>query len=236
MLNTPAMNQLTEPPAVALDLHQAGHMAEAERRYQAILKESPDHADALHYLGVLLHQRGDNERAAQLLDRALSLAPDDTACWSSRGLVAGAIGDLPYSVRCYEQALSIDPAFANTRNNLGIALQKGAARDQLSQPGCALKPHDLTNDIHDFADTADTAALIKQLDLVITVNTSVAHLAGALGKPVWVFLPANDDWRRMLDRDDSPWYSGMRLFKQTTLGDWAEPVARAKAALMGNES
>jgi tetratricopeptide (TPR) repeat protein len=201
------MNQLAERLAVALDLHQAGHMAEAERRYQAILKESPDHADALHYLGVLLHRRGDNERDAQLLDRALSLVPDDTACWSSRGLVAGAIGDLPYSVRCYEQALSIDPAFANARNSLGTVLQKGAACDQLSQLGCALKPHDLTNNIHDFA---DTAALIKRLDLVITVNTSVAHLAGALDKPVWVFLPANDDWRRMLDRDDRPRYSGMR--------------------------
>ena len=67
---------------------------------------------------------------------------------------------------------------------------------------------------------------------MITVDTSVAHLAGALGKPVWVFLPANYDWRWMLDRDDSPWHPGMRLFKQTTLGDWTDPVARVKAALM----
>ena len=66
----------------------------------------------------------------------------------------------------------------------------------------------LTDDIHDFA---DTAALIEQLDLVITVDTSVAHLAGALGKPVWIFLPANYDWRWMLDRDDSPWYPHTRL-------------------------
>ncbi|QIE22006.1 Photosystem I assembly protein Ycf3 [Caballeronia sp. SBC1] len=581
------MNQLAEPLAVALDLHQAGHMAEAESGYRAILKEHPDHVDALHYLGVLLHQRGDNEGAAKWLDRALGLAPHGSACWSNRGLVAAALGDLPHAVECYERALAIDPAFANARNNLGTALQKqgrfdesieqlqtllaqdpdfidarlnlgstlasakrydealaayretlardpsnfhahfgegnalrelkrfdesvaslrralalkpdhfeanvnlgttlglcgkfveaeaqyrraltlrddpqihvcvgatigsqgrfeeeepyyrhaltlapdhadalhnlallqlrrgnfkegwalhevrwrsskykpmsvpgvpewrgeslkgktllvageqghgdmmqfaryvtmlekmgatvdmwvpeniveliqsvpgmhtalhlgpthgydfwvpsmsvphhlaervpavladipymsvsaerigswpervkklagtrrkigivwagsptfgndqfrsmpfaawspfaevantewfslqkGAARDQLSQPGCALRPHDLTDDIHDFA---DTAALIEQLDLVITVDTSVAHLAGALGKPVWVFLPANYDWRWMLDRDDSPWYPRTRLFKQTTLGDWTEPVARAKAALM----
>ena len=85
-----------------------------------------------------------------------------------------------------------------------------------------LKPHDLTEQIHDFA---DTAALIEQLDLVITVDTSVAHLAGALGKPVWVLLPANYDWRWMLDRDDSPWYPTMRLFKQTLLGDWSTVVA-----------
>jgi tetratricopeptide (TPR) repeat protein len=586
-MNTPAMNQLSAPLAAALDLHQAGHMAEAESGYRAILKERPDHADALHYLGVLLHQRGDNEDAAKLLDRALALAPDASACWSNRGLVAAALGDLPHAVACYERALAIDPSFSNARNNLGTALQKqgrfdasieqhetllaqdpdfidarlnlgstlasakrhdealavyretlardpsnfhahfgegnalrelkrfdeavaslhralalrpdhfeanvnlgttlglfgkfveaeaqyrraltlrddpqihvcvgaaigsqgrfeeeeahyrhaltlapdhadalhnlallqlrrgnftegwalhevrwrsskykpmnvpgvpewrgeplqgktllvageqghgdmiqfaryvtvlermgatvdmwvpeniveliqsvrgvrralpigptneydywtpsmsvphrvahlvpgvvadtpymsvsaerigswparvkklagtrrkigivwagsptfgndqfrsmpftawspfaavantewfslqkGAARDQLSQPGCALKAHDLTDDIHNFA---DTAALIEQLDLVITVDTSVAHLAGALGKPVWVFLPANYDWRWMLDRDDSPWYPHTRLFKQTTLGDWTEPVARAKAVLM----
>jgi tetratricopeptide (TPR) repeat protein len=581
------MNQLSAPLAIALENHQAGHMADAESGYRAILEEHPDHVDALHYLGVLLHQRGDNEHAAKLLDRALSLALDAAACWSNRGLVAAALGDLPYAVECHERALAIDPAFSNARNNLGVALQKqglfneaieqhktllaqdpdffdarlnlgstfaaakrydealsvyreallrnpgsfdahfgegnalrelkrfneavaslhralalrpdhfeanvnlgttlglhgkfveaeaqyrraltlrddpqihvcvgaaigsqgrfekeepyyrhaltlapdhadaqhnlallhlrrgefkegwalhevrwrsskykaieipgvpewrgeplggrtlllvgeqghgdmmqfaryaavleqmgatvdmwvpeniveliqsvrgvrraltrgptneydfwtpsmsvphrvadlvpgvladtpymsvsaerigtwparveklaggrrkigmvwagsptfgndqfrsmpfaawspladvaniawfslqkGAARDQLSYSDCALKPHDLTDDIHNFA---DTAALIEQLDLVMTVDTSVAHLAGALGKPVWVFLPANYDWRWMLNRDDSPWYPRMRLFKQTTLGDWTAPVAQTKAALM----
>jgi len=118
---------------------------------------------------------------------------------------------------------------ADVTNTAWFSLQKGAARDQLSHAGCALKPHDLTDDIHDFS---DTAALIEQLDLVMTVDTSVAHLAGALGKPVWVFLPANNDWRWMQNRDDSPWYPHTRLFKQTTLGDWTAPVAQAKGALM----
>jgi len=94
-MNTPAMNQLAELLAAALDLHQAGHMAEAESGYRAVLKEHPDHIDALHYLGVLLHQRGDNEGAAKLLDRALGLAPDASACLANRGLVAAALGDLP---------------------------------------------------------------------------------------------------------------------------------------------
>ena len=107
-----------------------------------------------------------------------------------------------------------------------FSLQKGPARTQLTH--AALKPHDLTDHIQDFA---DTAALIEQLDLVIAVDTSVAHLAGALGKPVWVLLPANYDWRWMLDRDDSPWYPTMRLFKQTTLGDWEPVVRRVKEAL-----
>jgi tetratricopeptide (TPR) repeat protein len=108
-----------------------------------------------------------------------------------------------------------------------FSLQKGPARAQLE--GAALALHDLTEQIQDFA---DTAALIEQLDLVITVDTSVAHLAGALGKPVWVLLPANYDWRWMLDRNDSPWYPTMRLFKQTSLGDWSTVAAAVRTALM----
>jgi Flp pilus assembly protein TadD len=74
-------------------------------------------------------------------------------------------------------------------------------------------------------DLADTAALIDNLDLVITVDTATAHLAGALGKPVWVLLPFVPDWRWMLDRTDSPWYPTMRLFRQPALGQWS-PVVR----------
>ena len=71
-------------------------------------------------------------------------------------------------------------------------------------------------------DFADTAALISHLDLVITVDTAVAHLAGALGIPVWLALPLIPDWRWLLEREDSPWYPSMRLFRQSTWGDWAE--------------
>ena len=71
----------------------------------------------------------------------------------------------------------------------------------------------------------DTAALIDALDLVITVDTSVAHLAGALGKPVWIMLPKVPDYRWMLDRNDTPWYPSARLFRQTTSGDWSDVVS-----------
>ena len=67
----------------------------------------------------------------------------------------------------------------------------------------------------------DTAAIMKNLDLVITSDTSVPHLAGALGVPVWVALPFVPDWRWLLDRGDSPWYPTMRLFRQGRAGDWA---------------
>jgi hypothetical protein len=84
------------------------------------------------------------------------------------------------------------------------------------------------NALRDFA---DTAGLIEQLDLVITVDTAVAHLAGALGKPVWILLPFSPDWRWLLDRSDSPWYPSARLFRQQRLGDWQPVIAEASAAL-----
>jgi hypothetical protein len=81
---------------------------------------------------------------------------------------------------------------------------------------------------------ADTAAIISLLDLVISVDTSVVHLAGALGKPVWVLLPRAPDWRWMLDRDDSPWYPTARLFRQTRWRDWSNVIGRVAAELSAN--
>ena len=79
---------------------------------------------------------------------------------------------------------------------------------------------------------ADTAGLIAQLDLVIAVDTAVAHLAGALGKPVWLLLPAAPDYRWLLDRSDSPWYPTMRLFRQHSAGDWESVLAAVAMATM----
>jgi ADP-heptose:LPS heptosyltransferase len=80
-------------------------------------------------------------------------------------------------------------------------------------------------------DFADAVALIENCDLVISVDTSIAHLAGAMGKEVWVLLPKIADWRWMLDREDSPWYPRMRLFRQRDEGDWAELLSRVADAL-----
>jgi tetratricopeptide (TPR) repeat protein len=82
-----------------------------------------------------------------------------------------------------------------------------------------------------LADFAQTAAMIAQLDLVITVDTAVAHLAGAMGKPVWILLPFAPDWRWMLDRLDSPWYPTMRLFRQSEFGQWDEVLAQVAESL-----
>ena len=83
----------------------------------------------------------------------------------------------------------------------------------------------------DFEDFADTAALVSHLDLVISVDTAVAHLAGAMGVPVWLLLPFSPDWRWLLDRSDSPWYPSARLFRQAQAGDWAPVVLQVAQAL-----
>jgi tetratricopeptide (TPR) repeat protein len=82
-----------------------------------------------------------------------------------------------------------------------------------------------------LADLADTAAIIAMLDLVITIDTSIAHVAGALGKPMWVLLPFSADWRWLRERSDSPWYPTARLFRQPAPGDWQSVVRRVAEAL-----
>lgn len=106
---------------------------------------------------------------------------------------------------------------AETRGVSWYSLQTGW-KDALPFPMI-----DLTCHIRDFG---DTAALISQLDLVITVDTAVAHLAGALGKPACLMLPYAPDWRWMLEREDSPWYPTMRLFRQQKAGDWESVIQR----------
>ncbi len=96
-----------------------------------------------------------------------------------------------------------------------------AARDDLRHFGDALD------------DFADTAAILAQLDLVITIDTAVAHLAGALGRPTWVLLEHDPAWQWMLDREDSPWYPTARLFRQSSRGDWAGVIQTVRDRLAG---
>jgi hypothetical protein len=114
-----------------------------------------------------------------------------------------------------------------------ISLQKRASPDELSAASGNGPP---IIDLGDDFDTAsgpfmDTAAVMKNLDLVIACDTSVAHLAGALGVPVWLALPFVPDWRWLLDRSDSPWYPTMRLFRQKQPGNWASVFEDLQSAL-----
>jgi hypothetical protein len=98
-----------------------------------------------------------------------------------------------------------------------FSLQKGDAASDIQRLGLEKRIADHGQELKSFS---DTAALIANLDLVISIDTAVAHLAGALGKPVWVLLPFAADWRWLLNRADSPWYPTARLFRQPRIGDW----------------
>jgi tetratricopeptide (TPR) repeat protein len=114
------------------------------------------------------------------------------------------------------------------------SLQFGAGREQISQLQPNACPIDRLIDLGDeLKDFTHLAAIVANLDLVITIDSAVAHLAGALGKPVWILLNKGCDWRWFLDRENSPWYPTARLFRQSTAGDWQEVIERVEAALRG---
>ena len=170
-------------------------------------------------------------------DPYLRAEPADLAAW--RGCLGDAGGDGRIGL-----VWAGSPTHRNDRNRsispalLGLLLDTPGADFyslQVGPAGAALAELDPAGRVADLAphigDFADTAAAVECLDLIITVDTAVAHLAGGLGKPVWVLLPFSPDWRWMLDRDDSPWYSSMRLFRQQRSGDWAAVVKRLREAL-----
>ncbi|NVD70067.1 tetratricopeptide repeat protein [Duganella sp. BJB1802] len=110
-----------------------------------------------------------------------------------------------------------------------ISLQKGPGEDEALAPPAGMTLQAIGPQLRDFA---DTAAVIANLDLVISVDTAVAHLAGAMGKPCWLLLPDyRCDWRWMTERSDTPWYPSMRLFRQPEGGGWAPVIAEVAAAL-----
>jgi Flp pilus assembly protein TadD len=136
--------------------------------------------------------------------------------------------DIGYVTRQKSVPLALLAPVIAASNASFVSLQLGAAG--------MLAPHgepgerivDLTADIHDFG---DTAAIIAELDLVISSDTSVAHVAGALGKPIWMLDRYNTCWRWRLAADHSPWYPTMRIFRQQKFGDWSEPLTYLAAAL-----
>jgi Tfp pilus assembly protein PilF len=165
-------------------------------------------------------------------NRYLSADPARTQAWRARLLDGRTIGARKVGIAFAgnpqhpaDRRRSIPADFDVTLPDIPglsfVNLQHGGSAGQLSLP-------DLTPWMTDFA---ETAALIVNLDLVVTVDTAVAHLAGALGKRVWILLPHAPDWRWMLGRSDSPWYGSARLFRQPAAGDWTTVLARVMQAL-----
>lgn len=114
-------------------------------------------------------------------------------------------------------------------SNIGwISLQKGDRASDAATPPAGMAIHDPMHEVRDFA---DTAAIVANLDLVISVDTSVAHLAGAMGKPVFLLDRADNCWRWLSGRNDSPWYPSLRIFRQHRAGDWEPVIQEVTAAL-----
>ena len=159
--------------------------------------------------------------------------PMETDAWAQRlsanGLRVGLVwAGNPKHTRDRQRSIALEQLGRLTRMQ-GVtfySLQKGAAStDPASSP---LPIIDLSEHLEDFA---VTAAVIANLDLVICVDTAVAHLAGAMGKPVWLLLAHVCDWRWLRDRTDSPWYPTMRLFRQQAIGRWGDVLERVEQGL-----
>lgn len=130
-----------------------------------------------------------------------------------------------FPVRCFERIAALPGVRL-------IALQKEHGLDQLIRLPPGMRIEQLGNDFDAGPDAfLDSAAAMASLDLIITSDTAIAHLAGALGRPVWVVLKCGADWRWLKNRDDSPWYPTMRLFRQDKLGDWQSAFAKVERAL-----
>jgi Flp pilus assembly protein TadD len=162
----------------------------------------------------------------------LAANPDAVALWRERLAV------LPG--RRVGLAWAGNPLFAaDARRSIpapalaALADISGVSFVSLQKDGASAPPLALADWTADLTDFADTAALVEALDLVIAVDTSVAHLAGALGRPVWLLNRFDTCWRWMLGRDDSPWYPTLRQFRQTRPGDWGGVLEAVRAALSG---
>jgi len=110
-----------------------------------------------------------------------------------------------------------------------LSIQKGPKAAEAKSPPSGMQLTDLSDEIADFD---DTAAILSIADLLVSVDSSPVHLAGALGRPAWVLLPLLPDWRWLTDRNDTPWYPGHRLFRQTARSDWASVIAALSGELL----
>lgn len=166
----------------------------------------------------------------------LTAPDDDVARWRSKLAAHGgalkvglAWSGNPQHKNDYNRSVRFEQLapLLNVPGVMFVSLQK----DVRGTDAEALRAANILDAGKELGDFADTAALVEALDIVISVDTAVAHVGGALGKPIWVLLPFAPDWRWMLERSDSPWYPSARLFRQASLGDWTAPIEAVRRDL-----
>jgi len=204
--------------------------------------EVPAHYDVHSHLMSLPGAFGTRVETVPFPAKYLSVDPAAIAAWQSRlaGFGGVRIG-LIWAGNFQPDIIYVRRNDANRSVTLGhysplldipgasfFSLQKGPPAAQLT---AAPPGHGILDFTREFADFADTGAFIENLDLVITVDTAVAHLAGALGKTVWILVPFVSCWRWLETRTDSPWYASVRLFRQQERGDWAPVIEDVRREL-----
>jgi ADP-heptose:LPS heptosyltransferase len=139
--------------------------------------------------------------------------------WSGRGVLGGRAND-HRNIPLRDFVALLPP------NGQLVSLQREVSDEDRQLLAIRTDIQHFDEQLQDFS---DTAALCELVDMVVSIDTSVAHLAGAMGKPLWILLPFNADWRWLLHREDSPWYPSARLFRQPALGDWASVIGKVQA-------
>lgn len=198
-------------PLPSFDLH--GPLLSLPRIFAATLSNIPS---AVPYLQVDAEQRIVWQHRLSVLSPALNVG----LAWAGR--------PTQRNDRNRSMKLTTLAPLARVPGVRFFSLQKGQAAAETKSPPPDMEIVDWTEELKDFA---DTAALIANLDLVISVDTAVAHLAGAIGRPTWTLLSHVAGWHWLLDREDSPWYPTMRLFRQPSPGDWDKVAVRVADAL-----
>jgi hypothetical protein len=188
------------------------------------LLQIPDDPAMLLVLGNALQGQGQTVAAIAQYRIALALRPADPDILNSLGGTSYDRADQRRSVRLEQFRHLVMPEISL------VSLQKGAAAQQVAG-------FPIINWTAELSDMADTAALVGALDLVISVDTAVAHPAGALGQPIWLLNRRDFDWRWLVAGEGSAWYPSLRQFRQPVAGDWATPIgAMAQARQDDNTS
>lgn len=203
------------PLSRAMALHREGRPAEALACYDEVLAADADSADAWHLSGVACHQPGDHEQAVARLSRAAELAPGKAEFLANLGVAHYAAKHRERATEAWQRALGPEPGGADARFHLGVA---AIWRPPMASP---------REDLDGFA------SLLAALDLVISVDNSTVHLAGALGVRTWVLLPFVADWRWGVRGSRSSWYAETVLYRQHGAAAWDDVLVRVARDLAG---